>query len=125
DDFLVLGVGGDAAFYACHGDASLRVIMNLGLNEAWAQRAYGMYFLTILASLSLRTMVPRASRMNFACRLIIPWRLPWAAALTLPVPVILKRFLAPLLVFNLGILLSSIHPRTPLARACQRGAFEA
>src|SRR5688572_13906736 len=65
-----------------------------------------MYFLTILASLSLSTIVPRASRMNFACRLIMPCRLPWAAAFTLPVPVTLKRFLAPLLVFILGILLS-------------------
>src|SRR6185295_2905083 len=62
-----------------------------------------MYFLTILASLSQSTMVPRAVRTNLAVRLIMPCRLPWAAALTLPVPVILKRFLAPLLVFILGI----------------------
>src|SRR3990170_293519 len=66
-----------------------------------------MYFLTMRASLSHRTMVPRAWRMNFAVRLIMPWRLPWACALTLPVAVTLKRFLAPLLVFNLGILPSS------------------
>src|ERR1700681_4105459 len=65
-----------------------------------------MYFLTILASLSHSTMVPRALRTNLAVRLIMPWRLPWAATFTLPVPVILKRFLAPLLVFSLGILLS-------------------
>src|SRR6478736_2496766 len=63
-----------------------------------------MYFLTILASLSQSTMVPRALRTNLAVRLIMPWRLPWAATFTLPVPVILKRFLAPLLVFSLGIL---------------------
>src|SRR5262245_64352657 len=60
------------------------------------------------ASLSFSTMVPRALRTNLVVRVILPWRLPWACALTLPVPVILKRFLAPLLVFNLGILLSSI-----------------
>src|SRR5260221_14577426 len=65
-----------------------------------------MYFLTIRASLSHSTMVPRALRTNFAVRLIMPCRLPWAATFTLPVPVILKRFLAPLLVFNLGILFS-------------------
>src|SRR5262245_28234370 len=64
-----------------------------------------MYFLTILASLSESTMVPRASRTNLAVRLIMPCRLPWACTLTLPVAVILKRFLAPLLVFSLGILL--------------------
>jgi hypothetical protein len=49
--------------------------------------------------------------MNFAVRLIMPWRLPWAAALTLPVPVILKRFLAPLLVFILGIWLDPFITR--------------
>src|SRR5690606_38057391 len=38
--------------------------------------------------------------------LIMPWRLPAAAARTLPVPVILNRFLAADLVFILGILLS-------------------
>ncbi|MET3867322.1 hypothetical protein ABIC20_004631 [Methylobacterium radiotolerans] len=39
-------------------------------------------------------------------RLIIPWRLPAWAYITLPVPVILKRFFAPDFVFNLGIWLS-------------------
>src|SRR5262245_41011744 len=63
------------------------------------------------ASLSFSTIVPRALRTNLVVRLIMPWRLPCADALTLPVPVILNRFLAPLLVFNLGILLSSIGPR--------------
>src|ERR1700730_11580862 len=62
-----------------------------------------MYFLTILASPSLSTMVPRALRTNFAVRLIMPWRLPCAATFTLPCAVILKRFLAPLLVFSLGM----------------------
>src|SRR6185503_18733542 len=75
-----------------------------------------MYFLTILASLSQSTMVPRALRTNLAVRLIMPWRLPWAATFTLPVPVILKRFLAPLLVFSLGIfvLLFARGPVPPL-----------
>src|SRR5262245_30740905 len=63
------------------------------------------------ASLSFSTMVPRALRTNLVVRLIMPWRLPWAATLTLPVPVILKRFLAPLLVFSLGILLAPLRWR--------------
>ncbi len=56
-----------------------------------------------------RVVVPRASRMNFLVRLIIPWRLPAWAYITLPVPVILKRFFAPDFVFSLGIWLSSTH----------------
>src|SRR5262245_12115179 len=68
------------------------------------------------ASLSFSTMVPRALRTNFVVRLIMPCRLPWACAFTLPAPVILKRFLAPLLVFSLGILLSLLA-RTPLRGA--------
>src|SRR5215813_10059981 len=62
--------------------------------------------MTFLASGSARTIVPRASRMNLLVRLIMPWRLPMACALTLPVAVILNRFLAEDLVFILGILLS-------------------
>jgi hypothetical protein len=38
-------------------------------------------------------------------RLIMPWRLPAAAASTLPVAVILNRFFADDFVFILGILL--------------------
>ena len=38
--------------------------------------------------------------------LIMPWRLPRWACITLPVAVTLKRFLAPDLVFSLGIWLS-------------------
>src|SRR5208337_1917211 len=57
------------------------------------------------ASPSSSTNVPRALRMNFGVRLIMPWRLPAWAAMTLPVPVILKRFFTPLFVFILGILL--------------------
>jgi hypothetical protein len=52
------------------------------------------------------TAVPRSWRICFLVRLIMPWRLPWWANMTLPVPVILKRFLAPDLVFILGIWLS-------------------
>src|SRR5262249_2610030 len=74
------------------------------------------------ASLSLSTMVPRALRTNLAVRLIMPCRLPWARALTLPPPVILKRFLAPLLVFSLGILLS-YRRATPLQKSRRRHGF--
>src|SRR5262245_7431471 len=52
------------------------------------------------------TLVPRCSRTCLVLRLIIPWRLPDCWYRTLPVPVILKRFLAPDLVFSLGIWLS-------------------
>jgi hypothetical protein len=64
-----------------------------------------MNFFTMRASGSARTMVPRASRMNLLDRLIMPWRLPAAADLTLPEAVILKRFLQDDFVFILGILL--------------------
>src|SRR6056297_127707 len=49
------------------------------------------------------TVVPRASRMNFLVRLIMPWRLPACAVLILPVAVTLNRFLQLDLVFILGI----------------------
>jgi len=61
----------------------------------------------IFASGADKTVVPRASRMNFLVRLIIPWRLPACPAFTLPLAVILKRFLALDLVFILGIFVSS------------------
>src|SRR5690606_2390958 len=67
-----------------------------------------MYFLTILASGSERTAVPRLVRMYFALWLMRRWRLPAGPARTLPVAVTLKRFLAPDLVFILGILRSSL-----------------
>src|SRR5690606_29452372 len=63
-----------------------------------------MYCLTMRASCSESVVVPRALRMNFAVRLIMPCRLPAWAVLTLPVAVSLKRFLAPDFVFSLGIL---------------------
>src|SRR5215510_105692 len=53
------------------------------------------------------TLVPRCSRIVLVVRLIMPWRLPVCWYFTLPDAVILKRFLAPDLVFNLGIWLSS------------------
>src|SRR5882724_12491806 len=52
------------------------------------------------------TRVPRCWRICFLVRLIMPWRLPAIDDFTLPLAVILKRFLAPDLVFSLGILLS-------------------
>src|SRR4249920_4130298 len=69
------------------------------------------YFLMRSPSVLNRTLVPRCSRICFVVRLIIPWRLPDWANSTFPVPVILKRFLAPALVFNLGIWLSFCGPR--------------
>ena len=51
--------------------------------------------------------MPRRSRICLVVRLIMPWRLPRWTYTTLPVPVSLKRFFAPDLVFNLGIWLSS------------------
>src|ERR1700677_3419718 len=52
------------------------------------------------------TLVPRNWRICFLLRLIMPWRLPDWAYITFPVPVTLKRFLAPDLVLILGIWLS-------------------
>src|SRR3954464_14829043 len=59
------------------------------------------------------TRVPRCWRICFWVRLIMPWRLPAIADFTLPLAVILKRFLAPDLVFNLGILLSFVIGSLP------------
>src|SRR5262249_33936692 len=53
-----------------------------------------------------RTAVPRSWRICFLVRLIMPWRLRDWAYLTFPLPVTLKRFLAPDLVLILGIWLS-------------------
>ena len=50
--------------------------------------------------------MPRLLRICLLVRLIIPCRLPAWAYSTLPVPVILKRFLALDFVFILGIWLS-------------------
>src|SRR5690348_17040089 len=53
-----------------------------------------------------RTDVPRSSRICSFERLIMPCRLPAWPFFTLPLAVSLKRFLAPDLVFILGILVS-------------------
>src|SRR5665213_4245770 len=65
------------------------------------------YFLMLSPSVLNSTLVPRCSRICLVVRLIMPWRLPDCWNFTRPVAVILKRFLAPDLVFSLGILLSS------------------
>ena len=59
------------------------------------------------ASASDATFVPRFWRMYLALWLISLCRLPATPNLTFPVAVILKRFLAPDFVFNLGISLRS------------------
>src|SRR5215467_9360179 len=55
------------------------------------------------ASDAVMTLVPRFWRMYLALWLSRRCRLPATPALILPVAVILKRFLAPDLVFNFGI----------------------
>src|SRR6185437_1008916 len=69
------------------------------------------YFLMLSPSVLNSTLVPRCSRICLVVRLIMPWRLPDCWNFTRPVAVILKRFLAPDLVFILGILLSSSAQR--------------
>src|ERR1700712_5053201 len=74
---------------------------------AAGDQAFGRkYCLMLSPSVLNSTRVPRSWRICFLVRLIIPWRLPRWAAITLPVAVTLKRFLAPDLVFSLGIWLS-------------------
>ena len=63
-----------------------------------------MWSLMIFASSAVLTLGPRCCRMYFERWLIKRCRLPATPALTLPVAVILKRFFAPDLVFNFGIL---------------------
>ena len=59
--------------------------------------------MTVLPSCSGSAIVPRLVRFIFWERLIRPWRLlPWPA-ITLPVAVILNRFLTDDLVFIFGI----------------------
>src|SRR5712691_2905094 len=64
------------------------------------------YFLTLSPSVLNMTRVPRSWRICLLVRLIMPWRLRDIDESTFPVPVILKRFLAPDLVLILGIWLS-------------------
>src|ERR1700723_4015689 len=68
---------------------------------------YGIQRLTRWVSDSDRTAVTRRSRVRAGELLINRWRLPTWWVLILPLAVNLKRFLAPDLVFILGILLSS------------------
>src|SRR3569623_1388561 len=76
-------------------------------DAALVDQAFGRkYCLMLSPSVLNRTRVPRNWRICFLVRLIMPWRLPAWADTTLPVPVTLKRFLAPDLVFSLGIWLS-------------------
>src|SRR5881227_1955292 len=93
-----------------------------GPAEAVGERdqAFGKkYFLMLSPSVLNSTRVPRSWRICFLVRLIMPWRLPRWAAITLPVAVTLKRFLAPDLVFSLGIWLSCCHGKTrPKGRFC-------
>src|SRR6202040_4359806 len=79
-------------------------------------QAFGRkYFLTLSPSVLNSTRVPRSCLICFFVRLVMPWRLPRWACITLPVAVTLKRFLAPDLVFSLGIWLSyGRNTKTPL-----------
>src|SRR6266849_1337805 len=78
------------------------------------------YFLTLSPSVLNITRVPRCWRICLLVRLIMPWRFPAMADLTLPVPVILKRFLAPDFVLILGIWLS-LPVQSQGARPCSPG----
>src|SRR3979411_391765 len=83
-----------------------------GCNGRERGQAFGKkYFLMLSPSVLNSTRVPRSCRICFLVRLIMPWRLPRWACITLPVAVTLKRFLAPDLVFNLGLWLSCCRAR--------------
>src|SRR5712691_11539801 len=86
-------------------------LLDVYLKFPGAQALGSQYFLILSPSVLNSTLVPRCSRICFVVRLIMPCRLPDWANSTFPVPVILKRFLAPDLVFNLGIWLSFCGPR--------------
>src|SRR5262249_17527280 len=113
ENFLVLCVGGDTPFNAGHGDLlylkkTASMLRALG-RSATVQLFGSQYFLMLSPSVLNKTLVPRWSRTCLVLRLIMPWRLPDCWYRTLPVPVILKRFLAPDLVFSLGIWLSFVR----------------
>src|SRR4051812_48201982 len=89
---------------------------------AMGDQAFGKkYFLMLSPSVLNSTRVPRSWRICFFVRLIMPWRLPRWAAITLPVAVTLKRFLAPDLVFSLGIWLSCWPAHCALERNARAG----
>ena len=87
----------------------------------------------VFVSEALITFVPRFWRMYLPLWPISLWRLPATPAFSLPVAVILKRFLAPDLVFSLGILLGGRSsrpldmrydpPRHAFGPADRRGGF--
>src|SRR2546423_4118913 len=82
-------------------------------NCGGGSQAFGsQYFLMRSPSVLNSTSTPRNWRICFLVRMIIPGRLPAWEASTLPVPVTLKRFFAPDLVFSLGIWLSYYGPKT-------------
>src|SRR3954463_7647813 len=88
------------------------------MDRVFRDQAFGKkYFLMLSPSVLNSTRVPRSWRICFLVRLIMPWRLPRWAAITLPVAVTLKRFLAPDLVFSLGIWLSCWPAQCALARS--------
>src|SRR3978361_177432 len=92
-----------------------------GCNGRERDQAFGRkYFLMLSPSVLNSTRVPRSWRICFLVRLIMPWRLPRWAAITLPVAVTLKRFLAPDLVFSLGIWLSCMPQHEAPAKAFGR-----
>src|SRR6185437_9702784 len=89
------GVGGGASFDACHG-----------VLAPAQSRPYGAHCLTVRPSAWVSVWLPRLERFIFWLRLIRPWRLLPGPASTLPVAVILNRFLTDDLVFILGISIS-------------------
>src|SRR6201991_2036205 len=123
-DFLVLGVRGHTAFDASHdwSPSSGKWVTDGRADAARLKQvrergqAFGRkYFLMLSPSVLNSTRVPRSWRICFLVRLIMPWRLPRWACITLPVAVTLKRFLAPDLVFSLGIWLSCCrNTKTPV-----------
>src|SRR5260370_23449345 len=86
----------------CRADAARLNGWDRKRDQAFGKKNFLMLSPSVLNS----TRVPRSWRICFLVRLIMPWRLPRWAAITLPVAVTLKRFLAPDLVFSLGIWLS-------------------
>src|SRR6195952_3088649 len=82
----------------------------------------GAHCLTVRPSAWVSVWLPRLDRFIFCERLIRPWRLLPGPASTLPVAVILNRFLTDDLVFNLGISVSyrGAAPSPPKASGAAR-----
>src|SRR6266849_6786676 len=74
EDFLVLGVRGNAALDACHGGSPV-VVRCDGGRRTPAQPLGRKYFLILSPSVLNSTLVPRSWRICFLVRLIMPWRL--------------------------------------------------